>query len=232
MEGLSVVNADLKVYVHPSQSKNLSQAISRELSSLLFKYSDDYDGVLLAYRISLPETKGRILPGVHAFFAVKLAARLLVFSPKPNMLLEGKVVKVSEESIHAIVLGFSSAVIIDEDIRKEFKYKTKNDEGLFVNRRDKRHAIKVGTMIRFSVKSLNEETLHIYGSLLPANTGSIKSLDKPSNDHSTKPESLVINSSSKKRKEQQDTEMTTEYGSSVVKDARGHNKKSKKVTTH
>lgn len=28
------------------------------------------------------------------------------------------------ESIHVIVLGFSSAVIVDEDIRDEFKYKS------------------------------------------------------------------------------------------------------------
>jgi hypothetical protein len=37
---------------------------------------------------------------------------------------EGKVGKLTQTSIHVIVLGFSSAVITDEDIRKEFKYKT------------------------------------------------------------------------------------------------------------
>jgi len=37
---------------------------------------------------------------------------------------EGKVVKLTQTSIHVIVLGFSSAVITDEDVRKEFKYKT------------------------------------------------------------------------------------------------------------
>lgn len=36
---------------------------------------------------------------------------------------EGKVVKLAQESIHVIVLGFSSAVIIEEEIRGEFKYK-------------------------------------------------------------------------------------------------------------
>lgn len=38
-------------------------------------------------------------------------------------LSEGKVVKLTQESIHVIVLGFSSAIIIDEDIRDEFYYK-------------------------------------------------------------------------------------------------------------
>lgn len=37
---------------------------------------------------------------------------------------EGKVVKLTPESIHVIVLGFASAVIIDEDIREEFEYRT------------------------------------------------------------------------------------------------------------
>ncbi|KAL8120208.1 hypothetical protein AgCh_017380 [Apium graveolens] len=39
------------------------------------------------------------------------------------MLLEGKVVKLRQQAIHVTVLGFSSAVIIEEDIPKEFRYK-------------------------------------------------------------------------------------------------------------
>jgi hypothetical protein len=38
MEGLSKSDANLIVYVHPSQSKNVDKAILRELSSLLFKF--------------------------------------------------------------------------------------------------------------------------------------------------------------------------------------------------
>lgn len=37
---------------------------------------------------------------------------------------EGKVVKLRQESIHVIVLGFASAVITYEDIRDEFKHRT------------------------------------------------------------------------------------------------------------
>lgn len=36
---------------------------------------------------------------------------------------EGKIVKLSPESIHCVVLGFSAAVVTDVDIREEFKYK-------------------------------------------------------------------------------------------------------------
>lgn len=38
-------------------------------------------------------------------------------------LAEGEVVKITPQSIHAVVLGFSSAFIADEDIRDDFKHK-------------------------------------------------------------------------------------------------------------
>jgi hypothetical protein len=38
MEGLKVSDANLIVNVHPSKSTKVSQAVLRELSSLLFKY--------------------------------------------------------------------------------------------------------------------------------------------------------------------------------------------------
>ncbi|MBA0555983.1 hypothetical protein Golob_026126, partial [Gossypium lobatum] len=90
----------------------------------------------------------------------------------------GKVVKLSQESIHVIVLGFSSAIITAENIRGEFKYRTKDTEELFASKSHKRHVIKVGTMIRFLVKSFDEEILHIIGSLISAHTGSIRWLDR------------------------------------------------------
>lgn len=37
--------------------------------------------------------------------------------------------KLSQQSIHVIVLGFSSAIITEEDIREEFKYKIVSNLG-------------------------------------------------------------------------------------------------------
>ncbi|KAJ8762194.1 hypothetical protein K2173_007349 [Erythroxylum novogranatense] len=185
MEGLSVSDANLVVYLPPSQSKNVSHAILRELSSLLFRYSETFDGVILAYAVNTPNKRGRILSGVHPYFAVGLQAKLLIFSPKPEMLLEGKVVKIVRESIHVIVLGFSSAIITNGDIRDEFRFKKKHGEGVYVSRYHKKHAIKVGTVIRFVVKSLDEEILHISGSLTPPHTGSARWLIKHFEDDKT-----------------------------------------------
>lgn len=52
----------------------------------------------------------------HFPVAVFLMVKLMCFTA------EGKVVKVGKESIHAIVLGFSSASIMSEDIREELKF--------------------------------------------------------------------------------------------------------------
>nr|CAN67093.1 hypothetical protein VITISV_001186 [Vitis vinifera] len=47
-------DANLIVYVHPSQASRVSQAILRELSSLLFKFDEIFDGVVLAYDVDIP----------------------------------------------------------------------------------------------------------------------------------------------------------------------------------
>lgn len=168
-----VSDSNLTVYIHPSMANRIRGAILSQLSSLLFKYDEVFEGVLLAYQVDSLSRSARILPGLTPYFGVKLRASLLIFSPKPNMLIEGKVVKLGRESIHATVLGFSSAAIMLEDIRGEFKYKIKDGVTTFTSRYDKHHFIKVGSIIRFILKSMDEEMLHISGSLVPPNTGCI-----------------------------------------------------------
>ncbi|CAL5383481.1 unnamed protein product [Camellia sinensis] len=211
MEGLKVSDAKLVVYVHPSKANKVSQAILRELSSLLFKFNETFNGVVLAYDVNLPSKIARILPGIHPYFGVRLEAKLLLFHPKPNMLLgKGMVVKLGQQSIHVIVLGFSSATITEEDIRDEFIYKVKHGKEVFASTSHKRHKIKVGTILRFLVKSFDEEILHISGSLLPAHTGSIQWLDKNLEDGSH------IDRSTKKRKESEGRREMQEHEKEMV----------------
>ncbi|KAK6938930.1 hypothetical protein RJ641_032438 [Dillenia turbinata] len=184
MEGLKVSDANLVIYVHPSNANKVSVAIRRELNSLLFQYNEIFEGVVLAYQFNIPSETAKILPGVDSYFGVRLKAKLLLFAPKPGMLVEGKVIKVSRESIHVVVLGFSSAIIIDNDIREEFAYKIKHGEEVFASTSHKQHVIKVGTTTRFLVKSFDEEILHFSGSLIPVHTGSIQWLQKYLKDDS------------------------------------------------
>ncbi|XP_038715176.1 probable DNA-directed RNA polymerase I subunit RPA43 isoform X2 [Tripterygium wilfordii] len=223
MEGIHVSEANLVVYVHPSKHNKIHQAILRNLSSLLFQFNETFEGIVLAYDFNILDNYSKVLPGIFPYLGVKLKANLLVFSPKQDMLI-GKVVKITPESIHVIVLGFSSAIIAFEDIRKEFKYETRKGEELFVSRLNKRHVIKVGTMIRFLVKSFDEAVLHFSGSLMPDNTGSIRWLDRSSEDS-------VQTDSAKRRKERvgemgmSDSMVGTEGASSLNNN---HVRKSKK----
>lgn len=185
MDALKVSDAKMVVYLHPSKTKVVSESIKRELSSHLFKFSDTFDGVLLAYEVvEVPSKLAKILSGLDPYLAVRLKANLLLFAPKPDTFLEGKVVKIARESIHVVILGFSAAVITEEDIRDEFKFKIKNGQEIYRSTSQKRHVIKVGTMIRFLVKSFDEEILHVSGSLIPASTGSIRWLSKNSEEAS------------------------------------------------
>ncbi|XP_050237932.1 uncharacterized protein LOC126687411 [Mercurialis annua] len=179
MEGIRTGEAELVVHVHPSQTNNINQAVLRQLSSMQFKLSEFFDGVVLAYEVKFQDKLAKIISGVHPYCGVRLKAELLLFSPKPDMLLEAKVVKVTPEFINVIVLGFSSAVITAEDIRDEFRYRIrKHGEGIYFSKYHKQHIIKVGTSILFAVKSLDEDMLHISGSLIATDTGSRSWLDE------------------------------------------------------
>ncbi|NP_001143999.1 hypothetical protein Zm00014a_032614 [Zea mays] len=196
MEALRKAEAELTVYVHPSNAKRVRHAVSRQLSALLFTYVDRFDGVLLMHEVSFligkdkegkpiyersdrndqiaePVSYGKIMNGLVPYFSVQVHATLLLFSPQPDMILEGMVEMLGKESIHAIVLGVFSVAIMSEDIK--FKFKWKSDGGKFVSLTDKKHVIERGTMIRFSVKRVDTEmSCHITGSLIPPHTGCMR----------------------------------------------------------
>ena len=46
-----------------------------------------FDGVLLAYDVNILDKRAKILSGAHPYFGLRLKANLLLFSPKPAMLL-------------------------------------------------------------------------------------------------------------------------------------------------
>ncbi|CAM8980127.1 hypothetical protein QQ045_001828 [Rhodiola kirilowii] len=185
MEGLKIADSEIVVYVHPSQSNKVPQALKREMDSLLFKYNEAFDGVVLAHVVELANSDGnaKILSGVVPYFGVRLDVKLLLFSPKTDMLLEGKVEKISQDTINIIVLGLCSVTITADDIREEFEFKTKNGEEICHSTRHRSHKIKAGTMIRFFVKSWDEETLIISGSLIPKHTGCIRWLELQKKPH-------------------------------------------------
>ena len=51
------------------------------------RFNETFDDVLLAYSASTNNELAKILPGLNPYFVVRLQARLLLFYPKPDMLL-------------------------------------------------------------------------------------------------------------------------------------------------
>ncbi|KAH7432446.1 hypothetical protein KP509_07G022900 [Ceratopteris richardii] len=130
----------------------------------------------------LGEFKSRLIPfcfGLSPYFKVNLTANLLTFSPKMGMFLEGKVNKIEEDYIGVLVLGLFNAAIGVTDIRNGFHFFKKDLQGSWVNEME-RHIIKLGSVIRFSVKSVEEkdEFLDLSGSLMPKETGSLEWLSQ------------------------------------------------------
>ncbi|CAN6463631.1 unnamed protein product [Victoria cruziana] len=107
------------------------------------------------------------------FFGVQLRTKLLLFSPKPGMLLAGKVTTIGLDFVRIIVLGISVATILFDDVREEFSYLENGDEKMLCSTLHRRHVIKVGTILHFVAKSVEETTGDITGSLMPHDTGSV-----------------------------------------------------------
>jgi len=52
--------------------------------SLLWRYNETFDGVLLAYDATVKSKQAKILTGLHPYFGVRVNTRLLLFDPKPK----------------------------------------------------------------------------------------------------------------------------------------------------
>ncbi|XP_057838967.2 DNA-directed RNA polymerase I subunit rpa43 [Cryptomeria japonica] len=175
MEGLSVAKATLSAFLHPSRSADVEEGVLQLLSSLLLRYNEEFDGVVLAYfDIKVCDWTPKILSGLHPYLSLKLKAKLLLFSPKPGMLLEGTVNKVEKDYMGAIVLGIFNAAIAFSDIHEDFSYQDNVNGTPFWASTSNNHVIRLGSKIKFVVKSVQEESfLDICGSLKPPNTGCV-----------------------------------------------------------
>jgi len=87
--------------------------------------------------------------------------------------------KVEEDYLGVVVLGLFNAAIGFSDIRNELVF----GEGVdgtkaWISEFDDRHLIKIGSLIRFSVKSVqeNEEIVDLTGALIGPQTGCVKYL--------------------------------------------------------
>lgn len=68
------------------------------------RFSETFDGVVLAYDVNFLDKCAKILPGVHPYFGIKLKAKLLLFSPKPNMLLGNPLLRLISNGLYYLIV--------------------------------------------------------------------------------------------------------------------------------
>lgn len=51
------------------------------------RHDEIFDGVILAYEVNIPSEPAKIISGLIPYLGVKMKASLLLFAPKPSMLL-------------------------------------------------------------------------------------------------------------------------------------------------
>lgn len=88
----------------------------------IHRFNEAFDGVVLAYDEKFQSDKAKILSGIVPYFGVRLKAKLLLFSPKPDMLLGN--------FHHCLALQFFSFFVerIGTDFRKERGKRQENIE--------------------------------------------------------------------------------------------------------
>lgn len=75
------------------------------------RYSENLDGVLLAYDVDILGGLAKIIPGIYPYFGVKLKSKLLLFDPKPNMLL-GKLMWTFYVDLHDMCSCISMILVV------------------------------------------------------------------------------------------------------------------------
>ncbi|CAM6018645.1 unnamed protein product [Sphagnum balticum] len=212
MEGFTHIYAKLSVYLHPSRAANVQQGVREIMNSLLLRYNEEFEGVVLAYLD--PKIQGRtanILSGLSPYFHVQLKASFLLFSPKIGMLVEGKVNKVEKDYLGVVVLGLFNAAIGIADIREDLYYDDSGGMKAWQSESDHQHSIGLGSNIRFIVKSVQEteEIIDLCGSLQAVHTGCVKWLDRLTmatrREETSSPQSRPLENGQKKSKHKQTT---------------------------
>ncbi|KAJ7299018.1 hypothetical protein O6H91_Y323700 [Diphasiastrum complanatum] len=127
---------------------------------------------LILTQISLGESI-RFCQGLLHIFHVGLTANILLFSPTAGMRVEGKVNKIEKDYIGVLTMGIFNAALSVMDIRDDLYFEELPHERIWTSKTDHQHVIKLGSMLSFVIKSVQEtgEFLDISGSLCSPDTG-------------------------------------------------------------
>lgn len=211
----------LRIELHPSKLNDIHAGVLSHLNSLLFKYQDDLEGILMAWDKGVKVQK-TAAASIHPYFPlvhIEVKTNMLLFKPKVGSMLVGKVIKVANDFIGIHVLGLFNASIPADQIRGEFKYTS--SQSAWISKKRPEHRLEVGCEVKFKVSKLLSDSsiFGILGSLEDKrSTGNMAFIKESSSRE--RAEELKEKKKDKKRQAQDDDEET-------AKD-RGEQKKKKK----
>lgn len=145
----------LQIELHPSKLQDVNAGILQHLSSLLFKYQDDLEGIVMAWDKGVQILKKAGAATIHPYFPlvhIEVKTNMLLFKPRVGSLLVGKVIKVANDFIGLLVLGLFNASIPADQIRSEFKFN--NGQSAWISKKKPEHRLQVGTEVKFKVVRL------------------------------------------------------------------------------
>lgn len=171
MEGLERLRAKFTIDLHPSRLASPTEGVRAHLSSLLLRYSEDLEGVLLSYRNERVLTQAASIHPYFPFVRVEVAADVVLFRPCLGMRLVGTVNKVGADYIGVLVLGFMNAAIAADAIRPEFRPRLA--EHCWASTKAAAHRLEAGTKVHFDVQAVRHHGafVSIAGSLQQPGTG-------------------------------------------------------------
>ena len=152
---LQECEAELVVYLHPSQLGDALGGARGALDRMLLKWSEDLEGVLLTHEgAALLPDPGRVL-GTLPYVRAGVSARLQVFAPRVGDALVGEVTKLGGDYIALLVMGIFPAVIPVKNIREGFQQeKEGSPEACWTcvgREAGHPHRVSIGTMAKFRV---------------------------------------------------------------------------------
>lgn len=172
MNGLErLPGAAFVVHLHPSKLASPRQGIRAHLNSLLLRYNEELEGVILSFSNERVLTHHAAIQPYFPFVKVEVLADVVLFRARQGMRLVGTVNKVGADYIGLLVLGFINASLGAEQIRSEFRPRL--TEQCWASSKTPQHRLEVGTKVHFSVHAVRHhgQFVSIAGSLQQPGTG-------------------------------------------------------------
>lgn len=147
--------ARFAIDLHPSRSADVLQGVRDQLQSMLLRYNNELQGVLLAYsKERILNSEARVHP-YFPYFHVEVIALVYLFRPTVGALIGGVVNIVGQDYIGLLVLGIFNASIGRKNIPPHWR--SAPLDNCWVSNKNARQRIEIGSVIQFAVQRIRHE---------------------------------------------------------------------------